>query len=439
MIRLPPHLLVTLTSWSSRLLTSALALVNMRLLIEMLGHERYAGLVLLANLLGWFALLDFGLGHALQNQISERRARGEPHRALTRQVARRTLLLLGAGALLLYPLSVVIAPWYLASTAPAEASEHVLHFYVAGLLLVGTGVGLVAHKIWYAEQRGYLAHLASAAASVTTVTAVVVLRLRGGELSQTAAIVALLGPACAYNLFGLLRAAFMHAALDDRPTREDHLRLRGRAGRFALHALMVASFLHFDYLLISQVLSAQDIVLYSVATRGFEVINLFYSAALLALWPTVAEAIARQEWSGVLGYLRRYLGLGVVGIAGLTVVMVPLMPVLTGFLSPSEALTVPVTYVLQLGGLTLVRAWSNTFSMVLQSMSELRTLLVITPVQAVINAATQLLLAPRYGVYGVTLGLCASYLLTTCWLLPFEVLKRSRQTAPSPASPHPQP
>ncbi len=439
MSRLPPHVVVALTSWTSRLLTSAIALVNMRLLIGMLGHERYAGLVLLANLLGWFALMDLGLGTALQNRISERRAVKQPSRGITRLVARRTLLLAGVGALLLYPVSLLVAPWYLVST-PATEAERVLHFYLASLLLLGAGTGLVAHKVWYAEQRGYLAHLASALASVTSLGVLGAWQHSGAPLTQTAAIAALLAPSCVFNLLGLLRAATLRVGPEERPAPEDRTVLRRRAGRFALHALMVASFLHFDYLLISQVLSASDIVLYSVSTRVFEVINLFYSAALLALWPTVAEAIARQEWSSVMGLLRRYLGLGLSAIALSTVAMVWLMPVVTGFLSPAEAIVVPVSYVLLLGGLTLVRAWSNMFSMVLQSMSELRTLLLLTPVQALINAATQLLLAPRYGVFGVTVGLAASYLLTTCWLLPFEVLKRSRRARrlPLPAlSPEP--
>ena len=332
----------------------------------------------------------------------------------------------------LYPASALVGPWYL-DAMPGENSAKVLAFFVAGLLLLTASVGSVAHKVWYGEQRGYLANAASVIASVVSTTALWFGSRYAGESAVVVALVALLGPASVVNLIGLV--GILHRTRSSQSAAVSVAALAPRAGKFFGLAVIATSILSFDYLLISQILTAEKIVIYSVSTRIFDVINLFYTALLLALWPSCTEALARRDWAQVFAYLRRYLFVGVCVVCAATLALVWMMDWVVAMLSPTKQIAVPLSLILLLGALTVAKTWTNTFAMVLQSMSAMKALYVVLPLQAIINVAAQLLLAPRYGLQGVTLGILASYVLTTGWVVTLEVMRQARQaTAREPLS-----
>ena len=81
----------------------------------------------------------------------------------------------------------------------------------------------------------------------------------------------------------------------------------------------------------------------------------------------------------------------------------------------------PAALILLLGLYQMVRVWSDTFAMVLQSMNALSHFWLWMPVQALLSIALQWLLAPAYGVYGVVFGLIVSFALTMVWVLPLAL------------------
>jgi hypothetical protein len=104
------------------------------------------------------------------------------------------------------------------------------------------------------------------------------------------------------------------------------------------------------------------------------------------------------------------------------------MPWLVGLLSPREVILVPVPLIVLLGVYQAIRVWSDTFAMVLQSISDLRPLWRLVPVQALLSLLLQLALAPRYGLYGIVSALIGSFLLTVAWGLPLAVWRQVRAT-----------
>ena len=77
--RIPPHLFVAGSGWVGRLVSAATGIFMIRFLTQSLGTQQYAAYAIFGGLLGWFSLVDMGLGPSLQNHISERRAKGEPY------------------------------------------------------------------------------------------------------------------------------------------------------------------------------------------------------------------------------------------------------------------------------------------------------------------------------------------------------------------------
>jgi hypothetical protein len=56
--------------------------------------------------------------------------------------------------------------------------------------------------------------------------------------------------------------------------------------------------------------------------------------------------------------------------------------------------------------------------MVLQSISDLRPLWIFAPFQAILSGGFQLLLAPKFGVNGIVMGVMLSFVITVAWALP---------------------
>ena len=95
-----------------------------------------------------------------------------------------------------------------------------------------------------------------------------------------------------------------------------------------------------------------------------------------------------------------------------------LIPNLVAVLAPKEQLTIPYTFVMLLGLYHIVIAWVHGFGIPLQSMSDINTLIAWTPIQAILSISLQLILVQSFGMYGITLGMMLSFILTMAWVLP---------------------
>jgi len=110
-----------------------------------------------------------------------------------------------------------------------------------------------------------------------------------------------------------------------------------------------------------------------------------------------------------------------------TVLLVFLMPFVVKILAPREQISIPVLFILLLGGYQLLRVCTDTYRMVLQSMSYLRPFWLYIPFQVMLNLLMQWFLVPRLGVNGVVIGLIGSFSVTALWVLPVCFYKRIKQ------------
>ena len=184
--------------------------------------------------------------------------------------------------------------------------------------------------------------------------------------------------------------------------------------------------LQIDYVVMSQYLHADDITIYNISTKVFGLAFFIYQAVLAALWPVFAEAISKRLWGTVNAQMKRALSVGLVFMALATISLVWLMPLAVHILAPTEHLVVPVGLIFVMGFYFMVRVWTDSFAMLLQSMSDLKPFWVFVPIQAIISIAAQWALVPRFSLYGVFIGLLASFLLTVTWALPLAAKRHYR-------------
>ena len=136
--------------------------------------------------------------------------------------------------------------------------------------------------------------------------------------------------------------------------------------------------------------------------------------------------LALGNWAPV----KRYIRFCILGGFALTAVCTLLIALkinpIIAVIAPGAMLHILLAVILLFGGLYLLRAWTDTFAMVLQSRSQLLPFWISTPIQAALSVALQILLIPRLGLPGAVLGMAGSFLLTASWILPYFLLRSMR-------------
>lgn len=424
--RIPTHMLVALSAWTSRIIIAVVQLFSVRILIESLGAEQYAAFALLTGLMGWYMLADVGIGVSLQNFISEQRAKGQLFDKYLSVAAMVAVMLLMLTILLLYFISPYLAPVFLKHFNFISESEKVRYFFVVGALFIGASIGGIVYKVWYAQQRGYLSNIVPALASLIALAGIWL--VAKSETSQNLfwSLVAFIAPTAALALISFITQITTISAKSWQFDFSIFNKIMARAGYFWFFGLMAAGVLQIDYIVMSQFVMPREIVVYNISTKVYSLVFFVYNAVLMALWPVCTEMITRREWQRVKVYLKRYLTIGIAFMSVSILLIAWLMPDIVEIISPGTYIVVPMSFIFLLGSYQLIRIWTDTFAMVLQSMSEMKPFLMWVPVQVILSVLLQWGLAPQYGIFGIVLGLIGSFVLTVMWALPCSVYRQAQ-------------
>ena len=421
-LMVPNHLLVASSAWASRIVMAGVQFASIRILISGLGIEQYAVFALLTALMGWFMLADMGLGSSLQNHISGRRAKAELYDDYVVVTLAIAAIFLVLTIIALYFSSPYLAPIYLKAFPQIETPEKVRLIFISGALFIGAALGGISYKIWYAEQKGYLANILPAIASLLGYAGIVAVNESALQDKLVMSLVIFFAPTAAIPLGAITIQMVRNIKTGIRKiTLQIAVKIMKRAINFWLLTLMTSVALQIDYLVISQFLKPEDIVIYNLSTRISWFVLFIYISVLTALWPVFSEAIVQGRWAMIRGLTSKYLGVGLGFTLATSILMVWLMPKAIKILAPQESIVVPVMFILLLGLYQLLRVWTDTFAMILQSMNDLKPLWIAGSMQALLSIVSQWYLAQWIGFYGIILGNVLSFSLTSAWFLPRAV------------------
>lgn len=411
--------MVALASWASRIVQVVSQLLMITYLTRILAVEQYAVYVLLTSLMTWYMLIDLGLGFSLQNTISEMRSHKKNYHNYIATAFLAVLCLLLVFILCFYFLSSLISFYFLENFDVVENKGDL--FFISASLMMGAAAFNIIYKVWYAIGLGYLSSIVPAIASVISLLGLYILATYySGEMSLYLALIVYLTPIMVLPAMFFIIILYKNIKgffID----RDVFNYLFGRGVGFFVFSMMAAIVLQIDYIIMSQMLESIDIVLYSVVTKYFALGLFVYNALLLALWPVIAEKISKGHWADVAGYLKTYIPMGMVFMVLFTFVSVFVLEDVTQMLIKNTKLDIPVLLILVFGVYYLLRVWTDTFAMVLQSMSNLKPLWTIVPIQAVLSVILQVYFTNIYGIYGILYGLIVSFALTVSWYLPKKV------------------
>lgn len=417
--------LVASGGWVGRGVQVVAQLISVRILTDSLGTAGYGAFAVLASLTGWLALADFSIAISLQNYMSERRAAGKAND----DVIVTGVVLSLAATVIAAALALTLGPWLarflLGNFAFLSPQNRTFAFYAIVLPGIGTALGNVAYRIWFAQHRGYLSNLLPAAGTVLGTSCIWLLshaRPQHALAWNTFLYYAPLAILPLAALFGLTWTAYRRQGF--------HSGLVGpilnRSAKFWVTGIAAAAVLQVDYIIIAQVLPAKDIVTYNVASKIFALVFFVYTALLQALWPVCSESIARNDWHRVFSMVRKYLIMGIAFalMCGMGFLLVNRW--IVALIAPTLGSSIPATVVLLFTLYIAIRIWTDTFGMVLQSMNHLRTFWIVVPLQSVLSICFQIVGARVMGLPGVIVALSLCFLLTVSWILPFMCLRIAR-------------
>ncbi len=250
-----------ISGWTARALVIILSLVNSRLLIELVGVDGLAVQSILISLATWFSLLNLGIPPAVQNLISRYRAENRDYERL-KQTASSSILLIFA---ILLPFVIgtgFLVKYFVLSRYPIVATSTVVLFCV-GLFIAG--LSILFNQILYAEQRGHWPNLYPAI-NVLFVTGSLIAFRSLTIYNLNSVLLIFVTANILVTILGVTQArGYKIGCLDTRILKEIWINCRG----FALFASLAASVLGIDYLIMSRILSAQDIAIYNICQRVF--------------------------------------------------------------------------------------------------------------------------------------------------------------------------
>lgn len=418
MPRIPQIWLVAGGGWIGRGLQVVAQLAAVRILTDSLGTAGYGVFAVLGSLAGWFLLSDFSIAISLQNHISERRATDQD----AEDIIYTATILSAAAAGITALVMLLLGPWLsrllLDEFSFLTAAQRTLAFYAMALPGIGTALGGVVYKIWFAQHRGYLSNLMPAAGTLLGTLAVWLVALGDTQPRLAWSVLLYYAPLAVLPIVALIRTA--HRTRRHRFRTDLARPLLHRASRFWVFGLLAAGVLQVDYIIMAQVLPPRDIVVYNIASKLFLLVFFVYNALLLALWPVCSEAIAQGQWPRVFVMIRRYLMIGTAFTLASGVGIALFNGWIVRIIAPSLATPLPLVIVMLLTIYIMVRVWTDTFAMILQSMNDLSIFWIVVPIQSLLSIGLQTLGARWFGLPGMIVGLTLCFVLTVAWVLPLR-------------------
>ena len=424
----PSYIKVTLSSWGTRILIALLQIVNIRIILEIVPKDSYALIILLQGVMGWFALSDLGMGLALQNLISESRAKKQEYKnvisVVTLVVMLISILFIGG----IYLSSNYIVPHFFKSITSLTESTKLSVFFTTAFLFITINSSSIIFKIWYAEHKGYLASLVTLISAVITTACLAILLFFSHEEEPNSI------KNISLSLFGpLLICTFIPLLLRVRSHKLDLSILRNKikVKKFRNNSLGILVFgffglvvAHSDYLVLSQtILESDEIIKYGIVSKVFTIMFSFYASFSAAFLPVSSEMVVLAQREALLKKAVIISTLSVVFFLCFGIFFWILQAEILRIISPKIDVKIELITVFLFVSYFCIRVWTDTWSILMFSGNKFKILIGSVILHACISLCLQYVLSIEYGINGILAGLIIAYLVTGVWFSPYYCYK----------------
>lgn len=415
--------LVVLSNWISKILQASLQIYSIRLLTIILNLDEYAIYTLLMVLANWIILSDFGLGSSLQNFITECRVKNLSYNIYISNVASLIITIFVILLILFYPISLYVAPLYLYKFNTISTECKVLLLYITISILLVTALSSVVYRIFYALHKGYISNVMPAIAAIITFVCLYIVMLQKESLDGFELLYSVIASILPQAAIPLCCFIFFLKKNNIKLYFKMHIlkKIFRRAANFWVFAFFGALTLQVDYFIASRFLDSNDVVLYNTLMKLYGFAFFMYYSVIFALWPIVSECINKNNFKQIGVFLVRYIPIGMILIVCFSILLYMTAPFILSILIKNTTLNVSILIIFLFCLYFLLRVWTDTFAMVLQSANILKPFWFMVPIQSLISIICQILFTVFFGIYGLLCGLIISFIATVVWYLPYKV------------------
>jgi len=419
---------VTWVAWCARFFAAFSQLLSIRILIQFLGVEEYAAFAIISSISLWMALSDFGLGLTIQNQLAKYFA-SEDQEGLKKYFAEMQNALFG----LLFigtPAFLFIAYGLLLFFVPSE--QYLVGGFFASLWFSNfiwciTGILSIVYKAFYGLRRGHWANVYPAIG--TSISLILLVGLSNyytfDGYRLILCIVAMSVPplfAASLSYYHLFFRRFSgcppRALSASNQPRIFAASTLISSLKFFVFALLLQVVLNTDFIIMSLILPASEIVAYKIIASMFSFVYSLCYANLLTFWPKSAAALR----VGDVPFVSRALK-GNIARSSLFLLLFALMALCLrsplGAVLSSGQVQLPVVLIVSFLVLYIIRIIGDSFAVALASADKTLVFIIYLPIQILLSVFLQIYLAERIGVAGICFGIALSFLLTACWINPW--------------------
>ena len=414
-------------------------LITVPLTVHYLGPERYAMWMTLSSIIALFAFADLGLGNGLTTSVSRAHGAGD-HEEGRRLISTAFLIIVGLTALLAMAFLLawphirwasiynVASPSALAEAGPATGL-----FVACSLLLLPFSI---AERVRSAFQSAFSHSLWVGLGQLVSLACLLIAIHRHAGLPWLVLAVTgcqLLAGICSFVSFFFFERPSMRPKLELFAPRESRLLFHTGALFLVLEVAVVLSQAS-DYFILTQILGADAVTRYSIASRVYSLAPMLLALLTTPLWPAYGEAIARGDAKWVKQTFTRSLALVVTVAMGASATLLFvgrwLVAVWVG-----SALTPSMPLMLGLALWAVLQPAGHATGMLLNAARVIRFQVICATILGVVSIALKLLFTRTFGLSGVAWGAVVAYVpiltLTLWWFIP-RLFDRMGAPAPPP-------
>lgn len=423
-IRIRRIKLAVLTSVLIRPLAVITPFITVPLFLHYLGVERYGLYETIGALALWFGLTDAGLAQGLQNRLQDCHVHGDRELA-QRYTSSLVIALAGliAVSMLLFAGVVWAVDWnkVFPTTDPRAAAEIPWAVAVAGGFTLLGSVSSISAYVYTAYQEQHKANLWDGAFKCAILLGcVAVVYTPFGLVGVLVAVSGLASLLRLFNAFYLFE--FEKPWLAPRWRLFDWGLVRSTLGDSIFVVILqmgVVAVFQTDKLIIGVTLGPEHVAPYAIAGKPFFIIYGLFMVMLGPLWPAYGDAIRRGDVAWVRRGVRIAIIIGCGGIAlfgaGLLVTGKWLFPLWTR--NPNVQISTGL--ILAMTATFVLRAWVDSRTIALNSISMFRPQVVFWMAHALLNVLLAFALVKPFGALGVAWATPISALLTSAWGYPW--------------------
>jgi O-antigen/teichoic acid export membrane protein len=410
------------TAIAARVIAAATGMASVPMVLDHIGKEQFGLWMVVSSLVVWMQVADFGIANGLSNALAE--AHGRQDRAAAEGYLSSALAATMAVALLCLPLlwaGHAWVPWdrVLNITDPALGDIAADAFLVLGLGFVVNIPAALIVRVFSAYQRGYIANISQAAASILSLMILALaIRLQLGVLWLVAvasfvpvlvnlALWQALPKACAglrVSTKSIMRTAVLRVARSSAPL-----------FFFQCGALLVNQVVN---VVVANVANLSVVADYNVILRIYLFVFSIAAALSTPFYPAIREAFEKQERSWVSRAIRRSVSIRVLATLPFVIVLLGAGDLLVEiWLGKAMAQHIGFAGWLSVCAALVLSSASSLLSEVLSSMDEIWPQIGVVFLSAATVIALMIFLVPVVGVAGVFVAMALSTLYPIGWSL----------------------